>query len=133
MQFLDKLEWLMKRDGLNKHTLAAKSKVPYTTLVGLYERGVNNARISTLNRLCECFNVSLDYLVIDEYDKPDDFVPNGNHIPNIADSEKERALIASFRSLNQEGQEKMLEYADDLLKSGKYIKTGKNQLDEETA
>ena len=49
MDFLHKLDWLMERDGLNKHTLAQQSGVPYTTIVGLYERGAENARLSTLN------------------------------------------------------------------------------------
>ena len=78
MDFISKLDWLMKRDGLNKHTLAQKSGVPYTTIVGLYERGHENARLSTLNSLCSFFDVPLDYLVLDAYDKPEDFTPSGN-------------------------------------------------------
>lgn len=38
-------------------------------------------------------------------------------------------LTSIYCSLNDEGREKLLDYADDLVKSGKYIKTGTNQLD----
>ena len=40
-------------------------------------------------------------------------------------------LADMYRSLNEEGREKLLDYADDLLSSGKYIKTGEDQLDKE--
>ena len=36
---------------------------------------------------------------------------------------KEEELLALHRQLNEEGQEKLLSYADDLVSSGKYIKS----------
>lgn len=38
--------------------------------------------------------------------------------------ETELRLVALYRGLNMEGREKLLDYADDLAASGKYIKTG---------
>lgn len=38
-------------------------------------------------------------------------------------------LCRVYRSFNDEGREKLLDYADDMVKSGKYIKTGKDQVD----
>lgn len=46
-------------------------------------------------------------------------------IPSIHDYElelREPGLIYQFRSLNSDGQEKLLDYADDLVQSGKYVK-----------
>ena len=100
MVFLQKLDWLMERDGLNKHTLAQQSGVPYTTIVGLYERGAENARLSTLNRLCAFFKVSLDYLAIDDYERPEDFVPNGNTASVVCETKDEAELISLYRGLN---------------------------------
>lgn len=45
-------------------------------------------------------------------------------IPALHDYElrpREPGLISQFRSLNPEGQEKLLDYADDLVQSGKYV------------
>ena len=61
--FLNVLDSLMKSNGLNKHTLSIKSGIPYTTIDVFYKRGTANARLSTLKRLAEFFDVSLDYLV----------------------------------------------------------------------
>lgn len=43
-------------------------------------------------------------------------------------SETEEHLIMLHRTLNPEGQEKLLDYADDLVASGKYIKSNPDQL-----
>lgn len=112
MDFLNKLDWLMKRDGLNRSTLAQKSGVPYTTIVGLFERGADNARLSTLDKLCKCFNVPLDYLAYDEYEKPEDFTPNGNTVAVYCQNQSEVELITHFRSLNREGRQLILKTAE---------------------
>ena len=43
-------------------------------------------------------------------------------------SEEELRLISLYRELNLEGQEKLLDYADDLVSSGKYIKSDSDKL-----
>lgn len=43
-------------------------------------------------------------------------------------SEAEERLISMYRTLNHEGQEKLLDYADDLVASGKYIKSDPVQM-----
>lgn len=43
-------------------------------------------------------------------------------------AEAELRLVALYRGLNLEGREKLLDYADDLAASGKYIKTGEDGL-----
>lgn len=97
MTFLEKLDYLMNRDNLNKHTLAQKSGIPYTTIVGFYERSYGNTKLSTIQKLCDFFNVSLDYMARDEYSNPYDS-------PN-AFSEDEISLIDQYRDLSPEGQQ----------------------------
>lgn len=108
MDFLSKLDWLMKRDGINKRVLAQRSGVPYTTIVGLYERGAENARLSTINRLCEFFSVPIDYLALDKYERPEDFVPSDVHFSTICEDELEAELIACYRSVNLDGRSVIL-------------------------
>jgi transcriptional regulator with XRE-family HTH domain len=107
MSFLEKLDYLMNRDGLNKHTLAQKSGIPYTTIVGFYERGYGNTKLSTIEKLCDFFNVSLDYLMRDSftnpYTSPDSF------------SNDEIRLIDAYRCMTKEGKEKVQAYVSDML------------------
>ena len=66
MNFLEKIDYLMKRDGLNKNTLSAKSGVPYTTIDAFYKKGYQNVKMGTVRRLATAFGVTLDYLMDDD-------------------------------------------------------------------
>ena len=55
--------------------------------------------------------------------------PKADEQPSLSDKEQE--LLAFYRNLNAEGCEKLLDYADDLVSSGKYIKNGSAKLVEQ--
>ena len=62
MGLTDKLDLLMKNKNINKAELARASGVPYTTIDGFYKKGTENAKLSTLKKLCTYFECSLDFL-----------------------------------------------------------------------
>jgi transcriptional regulator with XRE-family HTH domain len=67
----------MKEKGITRAGLAKGSGVPYTTIVNFYEKGSDNIKLSTLKKLSNYFDVSLDYLVNDEEtNTPKDYVKN---------------------------------------------------------
>lgn len=71
MGLTDKLDLLMKERNINKADLARESGVPYTTIDGFYKKGSENAKLSTLKKLCAYFNCTLDYLADDSvYNHP---------------------------------------------------------------
>lgn len=63
MDFLDRLKLLMNKYDDNNSTLAKKSGIPYTTIDGLFKRGWEKAQTSTIMRICDYYNVSMDYMV----------------------------------------------------------------------
>lgn len=63
MDFLDRLKLLMNRSGDNNSSLAKKSGIPYTTIDGLFKRGWEKAQISTIQKICNFYGVSLDYMI----------------------------------------------------------------------
>ena len=65
MGLTDKLDILMKERNISKADLARESGVPYTTIDGFYKKGSENAKLSTLKKLCNSFNCTLDYLADD--------------------------------------------------------------------
>lgn len=65
MNFLEKLDYLMGKKGLNKSKLSKLSGVPYTTIDGFYKKGYENTKISTIQKLAIALDVSVDYLVDD--------------------------------------------------------------------
>ena len=66
MDFLTRLKKLMSIKGDNNSTLAKNSGIPYTTIDGLFKRGWEKAQISTIQKICDHYNVSLDYMVYGE-------------------------------------------------------------------
>lgn len=70
MGLTDKLDLLMKEKHINKAELARESGVPYTTIDGFYKKGSENAKLSTLKKLCAYFGCSLDFLADDEVNEP---------------------------------------------------------------
>lgn len=63
MDFLDRLQHLMKMYGDSKLKLSKDSGIPYTTIERLFNNGWENARISTIRKICDYYGVSLDYMV----------------------------------------------------------------------
>lgn len=65
MGLTDKLDMLMNERRINKADLARESGIPYTTIDGFYKKGSENAKLSTLKKLCSYFGCTLDYLADD--------------------------------------------------------------------
>lgn len=81
--------------------------------INKYETGtVVNLKRSTIEKLCSLFSVTPQYL-LSSSDEPE--APAG-----IAGDEQ--VLLGFYRELNDEGKEKLVDYADDLCSSGKYKK-----------
>lgn len=72
MAITDKLDHLMNKHGLTRGSLAKSTGIPYTTIVGFYEKGSDNIKLSNLKKLSSFFGVSLEYLVNDNI-AADDF------------------------------------------------------------
>lgn len=48
--------------------------------------------------------------------------------PVVIENQRAKKLLEILQALNTEGQEKLLDYADDLVQSGKYKKSGTSGL-----
>ena len=66
MAITDKLDHLMNKRGITRGGLSKSTGIPYTTIVGFYEKGSDNIKLSNLQKLSAFFNVSLEYLVNDK-------------------------------------------------------------------
>lgn len=75
--------------------------------VSTWEMGTAEPRMGALQRIATHFGISVASIIDD--DQPL--------------SKTESKLLRACREMNEEGQEKLVDYADDLLSSGKYKKT----------
>lgn len=102
--------------------------VPYTTLDSVFKRGIQNAGVTTMIKVFSALNLDIES------------IPSGELRPNTSNKKSpggaeglewddlRSILVHNFDQLNQEGQEKLVDLSDDMVSSGKYIKTDKNQL-----
>ena len=79
--------------------------------IGNYENGVSSPKADVLYKVFDVLQCDANYLFQDEMEKEN------------ASSERSETLLSLFKKLNAEGQEKLIDYADDLVKSEKYIKS----------
>ncbi|MDE7445923.1 MAG: helix-turn-helix transcriptional regulator [Lachnospiraceae bacterium] len=66
MNFLDKLDILMKKNNLNKKRLSEKSGIPYSTIDSFYKQSYNNIKLSTFKKVCDYFGITMDSMARDE-------------------------------------------------------------------
>lgn len=90
--------------------------------IGNYETDANSPKASMMYRLFDVLKCDANYLFQDE-NEPRDIDPHAM---------LEHNLLTLFNKVNNEGQEKIIDYADDLVRSGKYEKkSGKSGVGKE--
>ncbi len=102
MNFTDKLNLLMQKKNIRISDLSRGSGIPYTTIDGFYKKGYSNIKLSTLKQLSEYFDVSIDYLVYDDYPKDAD-----------TSDDEENDLLMKYRSLDDMGKKAVCAVADE--------------------
>ena len=125
--FADRLNILRKQQNLTQSELAKKINVAPST-VGMWERSHREPDIDMLIKLANYFNIDINFLLGISNDRtPPGKKENNRNATSSKEnvySKDEQSLVESYRALNEEGQEKIIDYVDDLMTSGKYIKSG---------
>jgi len=88
--------------------------------IAKYEQGLVEIPNSVLSFLAAALGVSVNYLLGADERPPIGF-PEPDQLP--ADVQR---VAESMDQMNTEGREKVVDYADDLAQSGKYIKTNQS-------
>lgn len=94
MKFLEKLDFLMKENGLNKHSLSQLCGIPYSTITNFYKQSYDNIKLSTFNKLCDYFGVTMDSMARDDA-KIEYYNPNNK---NLHITKEEEYLLKCYRA-----------------------------------
>lgn len=89
---MNRIKELRAKNGWRQQDLAARLNTNQQT-VGRYETGVRGLDVDTINKLCDIFGVTSDYL-LGRSDQP---------TPEISD--EEAALVAAFRQADEDHRE----------------------------
>ncbi|MEG1761442.1 MAG: helix-turn-helix transcriptional regulator [Hydrogenoanaerobacterium sp.] len=107
-----KLKKLILANYKSIREFAAAIQMPYSTIDSIFKRGVANASITNIIKICAKLDISADLLAKGKLQKAAEET-------NLY-SCSEVKLVNNFRFLNEEGQEKAVDYISDLVDTGKY-------------
>ena len=115
MDWLENLRALKAKSNMSMREIATKSGIPEPTLEKIFSGATKSPGVNTIQSLVHSLGYTLDDI---------DSGPRDKKSPSAAEAAPgEDRMIALYRELNHEGQEKLIDYADDLVASGKYIKS----------
>lgn len=97
------LEKLRKLNGLSKADVAKKLQLPYMTYNN-YEVGRNEPNLSTLIKLADFYNITIDYLIGRNFQGDVGYL-----------NEKQRNLLLLIKKLNDVNIEKVASYTAGIL------------------
>lgn len=114
--WLENLNRLKKNSGMTIEQIALSSGVPKGTLNKLFAGQTKDPQLSTVSAVVHCMGYTLD-------DLSDDTVSGKTHL-----TPQQSALLSSFNQLNEEGQQKAVDYVEDLVLTGRYKKCAAPEL-----
>ena len=107
MGMIEKIELLMRERNIDQPSLARSTDIPYTTIDGLWKKGTENMKRSTLLKLARYFDCTIDYLADDDIEIDNKIFKSKALFLRVAGSLStvERKLIDKYRALDERGRE----------------------------
>ncbi len=110
-----------KELGLSAEEVADRMGVSAATVYRYESNYISNMGVDKLTPIATALRTSEAYLM--------GWTTDRSEFDNFSDlTDAERQLLNNYRQLNAEGQAKLSEYADDLVDTGKYIKSDQDRL-----
>lgn len=103
MKMIEKISSLMHDAGLNKRQFSLKAGIPYSTVDNWYKVGCDKMQLPTFRALCDFFGVTMDSMA---YDEQKIVYRKDVKMPEITPAERD--MIHSFRYLDEDGKERVL-------------------------
>ncbi len=95
MTFLEKLDYLLYVNKINKHKLSELSGIPYTTILNFYKQSYDNIKLSTFKKLCDFFGVTMDSMAMDEVTEIEYYNPKKK---DLHITPEEEILVKCYRT-----------------------------------
>lgn len=122
------LEEQLKSEILSRYksvrSFTTTINIPYSTLDSVFKRGITNAGVSTMIKVFTALDLDIESISSGKLERKSpcttEIVPGED---NPESDSLRSTLLHNFDQLNQEGRERLVETSDDMVSSGKYIKS----------
>lgn len=107
---MDKTEFLkemISNTGLSMKAFASEVGIPYTTLRSMLERGIENASVNNVIKVCKALNISIEQLY--EMNKSSSL------------SRDEKKLLSNYNKLNELGKQEANKRIEELTEINRYL------------
>lgn len=124
MSFASRLRQAREQAGLTQLDLAEKLGVTKSA-IGNYENGVSSPKWDVLLKIFDVLHVEPNFLYQDSFSLNTQTETQNSASPAppwISLTPRQSALLSAFDELNEEGQDKVITYAQDLNRTGYYKK-----------
>lgn len=118
MEFYEILLDIMGEKNLSIPDVARATGLSDSTIRSIINRKQSTIALSVAFKISDGLNVPIECL-----DGADQEKHTGVKITST-----EQCLLENYRSLNEEGQEKIVDYVDDIARSGKYKKDNHSEM-----
>ncbi|MDR0676995.1 MAG: hypothetical protein LBF97_08180 [Elusimicrobiota bacterium] len=105
--------YILKRNSTIT-AFSKKTKIPETTLNGIFKRGIRNSVVSNISRICKNLDISIDLLLVGQIGKLS--------LTQIDLRDDEKIILQNYNNLNELGQIEAKKHIILLLQSKDYQK-----------
>lgn len=113
--------------GYNRKDFAALLKMPYRTITN-YENGSREPGSDYLAKVADICGCTTDWLL-----GLSDDAKSASDVSLSPSDPVFETVRENYQELNEEGRERLADYSDDLVRSGKYIKNHQSKMDSKEA
>ena len=115
-----KAEILKKYKSVRAFTSVAE--IPYSTVDSIFKRGISNAGIGTVIKIFGALGLDIESLRIGELKSAESTTTPSIDDAGVLTKEELTRISAAMEQLNEEGRERVVEYAEDLAAGGRFKK-----------
>ena len=111
MPIEEQLKQLILSNYKSVRAFTMETAIPYSTVDNIFKRGIGGTAVTTVVKICDALGITVEGIT------------RGTIEPKSSgNSSAQTSLLAIFDQLNEEGQSKVIGYAEDLNRTGYYKK-----------
>lgn len=115
-----KAEILRRHKSIRAFTSAVG--IPYSTVDSIFKRGITNTGVGTVIKICEYLGLDVESICTEELRKKENAPTPSKDDAGVLTAQELSRLSNSMDQMNEEGRERVVEYAEDLAACGRFKK-----------
>ena len=128
MSIEEQLKQLILSNYKSVRAFTLETEIPYSTVDNIFKRGIGGTAVTTVVKICDTLDITVEGITHGRIERRSSCT-----VSPLALTPQQSALLSSFDQLNEEGQQKAVDYVDDLVLTGRYKKCAALGVDQNDA